>query len=149
MISVAPLLLQEFEKLKTELADAYLQSDMAVTGNWAQTLEVKAQGNNVKLMGAGYIEGRKPGTPPPSHAIEQWIVAKGIATRLQNDIDISSLAFIIARKIGREGWQPKQGSIIEQVVTPQRIQQIIDKAGAALLPGLVQDITNHLKTLAT
>lgn len=148
MINITQLLAQEFEKLKAELTEAYHASGMAVTGNWPKTMEVQASGTGVKLMGAGYIQGRKPGIAPPSETIEQWIIAKGIATRLENDITISSLAFIIARKIAREGWQPKHGDIIEQVITPQRMQQIIEAVGYALVPDIVKDITNHLKTLS-
>lgn len=148
MISIEQVLTAEFEALKEELAAAYSASGASVTGNWAQQLEVKASGTGAQLWGTGYIEGRKPGTPPPSEAIEQWIVAKGIASRLENDMSISSLAFIIARKIGREGWKPEEGSVIKKVITAQRIQQIIDKAGMAVLPEFTSDIIHHLKTIA-
>lgn len=43
--------------------------------------------------------GRKPGKQPPTDPIRKWIESKGIAT----DISSKSLAYLIARKIGREG----------------------------------------------
>lgn len=49
--------------------------------------------------------GRGPGKMPPINAIEQWIKVKGITPKTYNGIPTSekSLAFLIARKIGREG----------------------------------------------
>ena len=148
MDSAADVLALEFEALKKDLLTAYEASGMKASGAWGKSLEVKAAGNSAQLLGYGYIEGGKPGTPPPSEAIEQWLIDKGIAARLEKDITISSLAFLIARKIGREGWKPKDGSVIERVVTPERIEQIIERVGAALLPDFLADIINHIKTVA-
>lgn len=45
------------------------------------------------------VYGRKPGSMPPIESILGWIAKKGI----QTDIKPESLAFLIARKIGRVG----------------------------------------------
>ena len=46
--------------------------------------------------------GRKPGKMPPTEPIQEWLQFRGINPP---DISQESLAFLIARKIGREGTQ--------------------------------------------
>ena len=144
------LLAAEFELLRADIIAAYEGSGQAVTGNWADTVKVEATPHGYSITAADYINGRAPGSPPPSEAIEAWIIKKGIAARLQNNITVSSLAFLIARKIARYGWKPKQGSdtIIDSVVTPQRIQQILDKVGESYLTDFSSQIINYLKQAA-
>lgn len=148
MNSISEILTAEFEKLKAEISTAYEAGGMAASGSWGSNLQLQLTGNSASITAPDYINGRRPGSPPPSKAIEEWIIAKGIAARLQRDITISSLAYLIARKIGREGWQPKQEDIVQSIATPARIQQIIDKAGESCLSGFTNEIINHLKTFA-
>jgi len=55
-----------------------------------------------KLQYAEYVEkGRRPGRMPPSSALEAWVRTK---VSVEN---IKSIAFLIARKIGREGTKPQ------------------------------------------
>ena len=149
MNSVAEVLRAEFELLRSEIIAAYEASGMGSSGTWADSLVVNAGDSGASITGAGYIDGRGPGKPPPSEAIEQWIKAKGIAGEIEKGISVSSLAFLIARKIGREGWKPDGDteSIIESVVTPRRIQQIIDKGGEICLEEITNTILDHLKAV--
>jgi len=144
------VLAAEFELLRADIIAAYEASGQAVSGNWADTVMVKATPHGYSITAADYINGRAPGTPPPSEAIEQWIQQKGIATRLQKNMTVSSLAFLIARKIGREGWQPKAGTpnVTDSVVTPQRIQEILDKVGEVYLNNFTTQISDYLKQIA-
>ena len=95
-----------------------------------------AEGLNAKLFGEAYGQqletGRRAGKFPPIDAIKQWIQDKGIASRIQGQISISSLAFLIARKIAKKGWK-REGyggvELISSVVTDERIQKIIDEVG--------------------
>lgn len=146
MTDAGAILTEEFEALKNEISTAYEQSGMMASGNWGESLEVVALPNGITIMADGYADGRPPGKQPPSAAIEQWLVQKGIAARTQKDIATSSLAFLIARKIARQGWKPKvSGSdIIESVATPQRIQQIIDRVGEAHLAAFTESFLNPL-----
>jgi len=148
MISMSAVLAEEFELLKKDLLAAYEASGMKASGNWGNSLEIEINEDSAQLKGYGYIHGRKPGTPPPSEAIEQWIRAKGIASKIEKDMTISSLAILIARKIGREGWQPKE-NIIDKVITAQRMQQIISRAGYARLQEFTTNILDYLKTAST
>lgn len=141
------LLADEFELLKQEIIAAYKASDMQSSGDWANSVKAEPTLHGHSITAADYINGRDPGKPPPSQAIEEWLIKKGIAARLEKGITISSLAFLIARKIARLGWTPKHTSqnIVEQVVTPQRIQQILDKVGNSYLTDFTIQITNYLK----
>lgn len=78
--------------------------------------------------------GRKPGKQPPTGPILQWIQQRGINP---TDISQESLAFLIARKIGREGsllyrLGGKSG-IISEVQTPQWIEENFIKPVAGLV----------------
>lgn len=57
-------------------------------------------------------EGRKPGRMPPSSALEAWVRTKITAA----EKEIKGIAFVIARKIGREGTeaQPFLGPAAEK-----------------------------------
>ena len=134
------ILLKEFNKLKDDLIAAYDQKGMRASGRWADSLEV-VQDNpfNVKIIGLDYSQqlesGRSAGGMPPISAIEQWIKDKNIFAQVERNISITSLAFAIAKKIQREGWD-REGyggvDLISDVVTPKRIQDIIYKVGAEL-----------------
>jgi hypothetical protein len=131
------VLSQEFNLLKKDLIIAYDAKGMRASGKFADTLEVQVTGLTAKLFGEDYSQqletGRKAGRFPPINAIEQWIKDKDIANRIQGEISISSLAFLIARKIARNGWKREEHGgvqLISEVVTDQRIQNIIDEVGA-------------------
>lgn len=131
------VLSKEFEALKNDLIRAYDAKGMRASGKFADSLEVQVNGLKAQLWGESYAQqlelGRRAGSFPPINAIEQWIKDKGIANRIQGEISISSLAFLIARKIAREGWKREQYGgveLISGVVTDERIQKIIDEVGA-------------------
>lgn len=130
------ILSKEFENLKKDLIIAYDAKGMRASGRFAETLEVRVEGLNAKLFGEAYGQqletGRRAGKFPPIDAIKQWIHDKGIASRIQGQISISSLAFLIARKIAKKGWK-REGyggvELISSVVTDERIQKIINEVG--------------------
>jgi hypothetical protein len=131
------VLSKEFEALKADLITAYDAKKMRASGKFADSLEVRVDGLKAQLWGESYAQqletGRQAGRFPPIDAIKQWIVDKGIANRIEGQISISSLAFLIARKIAREGWKREQFGgveLISEVITEERIQKIIDEVGA-------------------
>ncbi|MCO6147517.1 hypothetical protein [Flavobacterium sp. NRK1] len=154
MSNTTAILAKEFASLKNELIAKYDELGMRASGQWADSLSVAIEGNNAELLHAEYGEqleyGRKPGKQPPSEAIEQWIKDKGIAARIEGNISVSSLAYLIARKIGREGWNRQQyggTKLISSVVTPERIQKIIDKVGESELKNFTDKISEYLNSL--
>ncbi|MFP5437474.1 MAG: hypothetical protein ACLGH8_06810 [Bacteroidia bacterium] len=135
----------EFELLRQEVLARYESTGVKASGKWAKSIRIEELPNGFTLVADAYVNGREPGKAPPSEAIEKWIVQKGIAARLSDNISVNSLAYLIARKIAREGWQPKAGTenLLQQVVTPQRIQQLLNK----LIPSHIQDLLYSLKIL--
>lgn len=153
MMSSTNILGFHFETLKEDLIKKYDELGMRATGNWADTLKLEINTYSVELKGAAYSEalenGYKPGKQPPSEAIEQWIIAKGISAQIEGDISISSLAYLIARKIGREGWdRANHGGtkLISSVITPQRIQYIIDDVSDNEVAMIISNLTNLLNS---
>lgn len=146
--NITETLRTEFELLRQELVARYESSGVKASGKWAETIRIEELPNGFTLVADAYINGRGPGKAPPSEAIEKWIVQKGIAARLSDNISISSLAFLIARKIAREGWKPKAGTedVVQQVLTPQRIQQVIDKVTPLYINTFTQDLMSFLNT---
>ena len=154
MATTTEILNKEFELLKNDLIQQYDASGMRSSGKFADGLEVEAGVNTVKLTGDKYAEqleyGRKSGKRPPIDAIKQWIVDKGIVNNIKGNISVSSLAFLIARKIGKQGWNRSQHGgveLISKVVTDIRMQSIINKVGAELTLTLVRRLQNELKTI--
>ena len=147
MSSAKEVLAAEFALLKADIIAAYEASGQVVSGNWSATVTAEPTAQGYSITAAGYLNGRKLGKAPPSEAIEQWIKEKGIASRLEKGMSVSSLAFLIARKIAREGWKPKPGTLnpVEAVVTPQRIQQMLDKVGSVYITDVTTQIINYLK----
>lgn len=147
VVQATSILKEEFDLIKADLIKRYNEKGMRASGNWANTLEVQVKGISAQLIGEKYSEqlefGRKAGKQPPSKAIEQWIRDKGLASRIEGKISISSLAFLIARKIAREGWKRESYGgveLISEVVTPERIQAIIDRVSAEYIPAFEKEI---------
>jgi hypothetical protein len=149
------VLSKEFELLKDDLIKAYDAKGMRASGKFAETLEVKVNGLTAQLWGESYAQqletGRRAGKFPNISAIEQWIKDKGIANRIQGEISITSLAFLIARKIAQRGWKREEYGgveLISEVVTDVRIQKIIDEVGVEQAMIYSTEIINLTKELA-
>jgi len=158
-MSTQATLTAEMESLKKDLIARYDEKGMRSTGAWANSLEVvvKEEPNKItgQITGLKYSEqleyGRSAGKQPPSAVIEQWIKDKGIASRIEGNISISSLAYLIARKIGREGWKREEEGgvdLISEVVTAERMQSIINKVGDVYIVNVVSDIQSIVNNLS-
>ncbi len=152
MIGDAEILSKEFDSLKQELIAKHKELGMKASGQWIESLENRSERLSGQLWGEPYTEqlvnGRGPGKFPPIKMIEKWIYDKGITP---DGIKISSLAFLIARKIAKEGTEYfKQGGtdLVEAVITPQRIQDIIDKVTEFQINSFLSDITGVIKKMA-
>ena len=136
MIGVA---LAEFELLKAEIIELYDAKKMRASGAFAESLKVDSVGNDsgftINLSGLDYANELEKGSEPKEVSIakiSKWILDKGVFAQALQKIKLSSLAFLIARKISREGWKRQRFGgveLISSIITPQRIQDIIDKIG--------------------
>jgi hypothetical protein len=130
------ILSKEFELMKQDLIKIYDLKGMRSSGKWAQSLRVEIEDNHATLYGLPYSQqletGRKAGKYPNIKDIKQWILDKGVFTQALREITLSSLAFLIARKIATYGWKREgEGGVelISSVVNESRWQKIIDEVG--------------------
>lgn len=145
----------EFESLKTDLIQAYISKGMKASGDFEDSAEVIVLPNSAKLLANHYArqleDGRKSGGRPPIEAIKQWIIDKGISNNVKKNISITSLAFAIATKIGKQGWKRERHggvNLISDVVTDKRMQEIINKVGQGLTIALVQRLEEEFRKIA-
>lgn len=152
------ILRKELDALKEDLIRRHEELGMKASGAWQQSLQVSANGFAGLLKGAVsgldytyYMQnGRKGGKMPPVAAIEQWIKIKGIQP-IENRIKVSGLAWAIAKRIAREGTMRSRDngkpSFIDEVITPERVQDIIHKVGYGYISTFVSEVINFLKEI--
>lgn len=121
---------------------------MESSGQMANSLNYKWDGRRLVIYSnQKYFtvleDGRKPGKQPPTSAIEKWLDEKPIALK---DISKKSLAFLIARKIGKEGSllyrRGGKSGVISDFINDEYIKNNLrDK----LFLATVEEVTNILK----
>lgn len=140
---------QEMELLKADIIAAYNASNKKTTGEFEKGLELAYGPDSAKLTGYVYLAGRKAGKQPPIQAIENWLKAKGIKP-IEDKMKISTLAFLIARKIAKEGTKKENHlAIYDQVITPERIQEIFEKINQINVEAFTNEITIMIQKLVT
>ena len=142
----------EFEDLKEELIEKHIELGMEASGNWINSLDIIQSEMKTSLLGEKYTEqlvyGRRPGTMPPVQKLRQWLIDKGIAQRLRSEQEISSMAWAIATKIKNEGTKYfREGGtdLVSSVITPERIQRIINNVGTKGAISIAPIFTNYFK----
>lgn len=148
------ILQKEFDELRRDLIIAYDAKGMRASGNFEESLDIVIGDSFAELWGDEYVEqlehGRRAGSFPPLQDVEQWILDKGVFTSVLQEIKLSSLAYLIARKIAEQGWnRERHGGVglISEVITEERLQMIIDKFGEAELISFSSDIINIFQEL--
>lgn len=134
------ILKEEMEKLRDDILVIYNASGKRTSGEFEKGLEVEYNGLIAVLKGYTYLSGRRAGKQPPIKAIEDWIRAKGLKP-VEDEMTTSTLAFLIARKIAQEGTRKENHlSIYTQVITPQRIDEIIQKINTLNLSAFINEV---------
>ena len=135
MQSVSEILQEEFELIRQDLIKKHNELGMKASGQFENELEVFYEESQDRfktiVKGIDYTQqlqfGRKPGKFPPIAQIEQWIKDKGISF-VERDIKLKQLAYLIARKIAREGtkyFQQGGTDLVDSVVTDERFERIL------------------------
>ncbi len=138
---------EQMELLKADIIAVYNASAKKTTGEFEKGLEVAYAPDSAKLSGYVYLAGRKAGKQPPIQAIENWLKAKGIRP-IEDNMKISTLAFLIARKIAKEGTKKENHlAIYDQVITPQRIQEIFEKINQINVAAFTNEVTIMIQKL--
>lgn len=143
------ILAQEFEMLKQEIIQKYEEKGMRASGQFIEGLEVQVSQYTAKLKGYKYTEqleyGRRPGkiSFEGREKIKEWILHKNVFNAAIAKIGLNSLAFLIARKIAQKGFNREQHggvNLVSEVVTPERIQKIIDRVGRVAIINFVSEL---------
>ncbi len=120
---------EEIAKLISDIIMAYEESGKKVSGEFAGGLEAQltktAYSYTATIKGYEYLAGRRAGKMPPVSALEKWVKEKGIFDLRKKTA--RSIAYAIAKKIEKEGTAREyEIKIYKQVITPERIDKIID-----------------------
>lgn len=131
------------KNLSDSKASGRLESSLKITdkdskGNFEIIIEMEDYGTYVD-------EGRKPGKGIPVNDLKKWIKEKGITLKTKSQLTqeqkINSLAFIINRKIKKEGIDPTnflQNALDE--LTPKFADDVADAYGDDILDSLFDDL---------
>lgn len=145
---------EELEAVAEEAKQIYISSGKRVTGNWLKGLTVESGRNEGTLFSYRYLAGRgrtrnpNDGSPTLVQRLTQWIKDRGIKPREEN-MKISSLAYVMARKIHREGTKKSNHlQVFEEVLTPERIQTIIDRVTTFNVDSFVRNATIEFEKLS-
>ena len=137
---------EEMESLIKDITAAYEASGKKVSGEFERGLEVIYKPNSAVLEGYAYLAGRAAGKMPPVENILEWVQARGIQPLKGTQ---TGLAWAIAKKIAREGTAKENHlKIYEQVVTPERIQSILDRVIEINIQEFVNNVTAEMQLLS-
>lgn len=143
------VLAEEMAALKADIIQVYNASGKRTSGGFEQGLEVVQNGTSSTLFGYLYLGGRAAGKQPPIEAIEKWLNQKGI-TPIDAKMKVSSLAYLIARKIAREGTNPENHLYIyDEVITPERIDKIMQRLNQVNVNAFINEVSIMINKLVT
>ena len=117
--------------------DWIVENNKIATGDALNGFEITiTKPNEVQISAVDYIayvfRGRGPGGFPPIDNIKDWIEAKPIVFD-PSEISLNSLAFLISRKIAREGTNPPK-------LQKQNLDMVINMKSVKWLDRLGQDV---------
>ena len=126
----------------------YNNSGKRTSGQFEQGFKAGYSDNKAVIEGHFYLAGRRAGKMPPIENIKQWIVQKGIQP-IKDNISVTSLAWAIAKKIAKDGTNKEYHiRTYEKVITPKRIDEVINKVSEFNVNLFVNELTAGLKILA-
>lgn len=143
MQTISEILQTEFELIRQDLIKKHNELGMKASGKFEDNLEVlyKEIENRIiiSIQGMRYTGalqfGRGPtstsqvSNPPLIEMIEEWIKVKGIRP-IESSISTRQLAFLITRKIHKEGTRYfREGGtdLVSSVITEKRMDSILQK----------------------
>jgi hypothetical protein len=138
---------EEIQAVLDDIIDVYNKSGKRTSGEFEKGLEAIYTDDGAIIKGHYYLAGRVSGKRPPMQEIKKWIETKGIKPYSEK-MSITSLAFLIAKKIGENGTKKSNHlKVYQQVITPQRIDEIIKKVSVFNVNLFVKEITTQLELL--
>lgn len=149
-MSTEILIKQLLDSIKAEIIESQSQKGMVASGGSARSLETSAEELSGQITGVEYFRfqefGRAPGKQPPIDSIEKWITDKRL--NVPEKWTIRGFAYVIARKIGREGsriYRDKSlGIPITQIIN-ENLDKFEEKLSDSLFDTIAGKITDALK----
>ena len=146
---------EEIDAIMSDIIDVYERSGRKASGQFEEGLEVVYSPFKAVIKGFVYLAGRgktkkkgKAGEPTVQQQILKWLKIKGIRP-IEEGMKLKSLAFLIARKIHKEGTKRSEWlKIYEQVITPERVNSIIERISELNVNRLITQINAELRVLA-
>lgn len=133
------------DRLKDDIKNKRITKYGAVnsSGRLADSVAYQVTESSLVVTADDYIYylqfGRKPGKFPPKQPILEWIRSKPI----NSDISEDSLAFLIQRKISKEGTSIyQQGS--STLISGEFFQSILDELSGEIIKSVTSDIIDAL-----
>jgi hypothetical protein len=133
-----------------ELTTQLLNADKKATGDLINSLDYQVvetiDGFMLNILSSPYLnyvdKGRKPGIAPPSSKFIKWIDARNIKWKDKKGkiIPKESVAFLIARSIGRKGIKPT--NVIQKTINNifTNKQKILEQAAIKDIEALIEKI---------
>lgn len=132
------IILKHLELWRAELIKEYDARNFRASGKFERDLEAQATDFGGVLLSAPHVQQMNSGRGPTSgsaatsgglslrDAIYQWTKDKGINP--ERGMKRESLAYLIARKIHREGYSVKgREGIVEDVITTEKIDALLSE----------------------
>lgn len=149
MLEMKDLILKFLNEVSKGIKDEQTRQGRVASGKTAQSLEPEATDNTGILYGnisVNVLEtGRKPGKPPHSSIIRQWIEDKRIFTD-KTDSEKNGIAYVIARRIGEQGTRLHidggKSGVLSSIITDERINTF----ERAVLQRYGREITEEIVT---
>jgi hypothetical protein len=146
--------LKYLERLRLKLIAKYIELGLRASGDYEQELEPVVDGDKMIMLGAFHSQfmehGREPGKFPPRKAIEDWIDTKSSLPAEFREKK-SQFAFLIARKIAKEGIKVpneyNQGEVVSSVVNDflaNDLQEMFDEFGDIYFKRIQSDVVSIL-----
>ena len=146
-MTIEEALLRLGDELKATMTQELKRNGSYYTGDLAKSISYKVVQQDftydlvrTMLKYGDYVDqgiGRGPGKQPPVQPLIEWIKFKRIPT--PTGMSVESFAFLIARKIGREGTDPRPRPFIAP-----SINYVLENVGKKLLSeaGIDQIVAN-------
>jgi hypothetical protein len=146
------------ERLRLKLIAKYEALGLRASGSYASELEGKVDEDKITMFGAYHSQfmehGREPGKFPPRKVIEDWIETKSSLPAVFREKK-SQFAFLIARKIAKEGItvpnEYNAGKVISEVVEDflgNDIYEMVEELGKIYLSRIQSDVVQLFKEVA-
>lgn len=156
---------EEIDAILKDILDVYYKSGRKVSGTFAEGLSAVYEPNKGTIKGYVYLAGRgrtkkkgKAGEPTVAERILQWLKDRSLASKIIAESKAKSekaktnalrgVAYAIAKKIHEQGTNSSEWlKIYEKVITPQRIDEIIERISVLNVNKIINNFNVELEAL--